>query len=86
MRSAPVLPLTRDASSRFLPWLIAFMVWLAAMALAAVLVLSSFSNQWRNDLTGTLTVQIATAPDGQLATTERRLNRALDILRKSPGV
>ena len=86
MPSAPVLPLTRDASSRFLPWLIAFMVWLAAMALAAALVLSSFSEQWRNDLTGTLTVQIATAPDGQLATTEHRLNRALDILRKTPGV
>ncbi|MGB0576211.1 MAG: cell division protein FtsX [Alphaproteobacteria bacterium] len=86
MRSAPVLPLTRDASSRFLPWLIAFMVWLAAMALAAVLVLSSFGNQWRNNLTGTLTVQIAATPDGQSATTEQRLNRALDILRKTPGV
>ena len=86
MPSAPVLPLTRDASSRFLPWLIAFMVWLATMALAAVLVLSSFSEQWRNDLTGTLTVQIATTPNGQLGTTEHRLNRALDILRKSPGV
>jgi len=86
MRSAPVLPLTRDASSRFLPWLIAFMVWLAAMALAAVLVLSSFGNQWRNNLTGTLTVQIAATPDGQSATSEQRLNRALDILRKTPGV
>jgi cell division transport system permease protein len=86
MPSAPVLPLTRDASSRFLPWLIAFVVWLAAMALAAALVLSSYTEQWRNDLTGTLTVQIATASDGQLATTEHRLNQALDILRKTPGV
>ncbi len=86
MSSAPVLPLARDASSRFLPWLIAFMVWLAAMALAAVLVLSSYGNQWRSNLTGTLTVQITTTSDEAVETTEQRLNRALEIIRKTPGV
>ena len=86
MSISPVLPLARDASSRFLPWLIAFMVWLAAMALAAVLVLSSYGDQWRGNLTGTLTVQISTTPDGQVESTEQRLNRALEILRKTPGV
>ena len=34
------LPLDKDALSRFLPWLIAFMVFLAVMAMAGVLVLN----------------------------------------------
>ncbi|MBK19406.1 MAG: cell division protein [Rhodospirillaceae bacterium] len=86
MANATVIPLARDASSRFLPWLIAFMVWLAALALAAVLVLSSFGDQWRNTLTGTLTVQIAAAPDDHKITTELRVQSALRIIRATPGI
>lgn len=86
MSGFSVLPLSDDSSSRFLPWLIAFLVWLATIALAAVMILSSYSNQWRNDLTGTLTVQITAASNGEIARTEQRLNLALDILRNTPGI
>ena len=82
----PVLPLARDASSRFLPWLIAFMVWLAAMALAAVMVLSAAGDQWRRSLTGSVTVQIVPTETTDARTMEARVNSALVLLRATPGV
>lgn len=82
----PVLPLARDASSRFLPWLIAFMVWLAAMALAAVMVLSAAGDQWRRSLTGSVTVQIVPTETTDAGTMEARVNTALVLLRATPGV
>ncbi len=86
MSKATSLPLSQDASSRFLPWFIAFMVWLAMVALAVVLLLSSFSDQWRRNYTGTLTIQIPLATDGTTMQNELRLNSALHLLQNTPGI
>lgn len=86
IRPSPALPLSRDASSRFLPWLIAFMVWLAAMALAMVMILSAAGGHWRAGLAGTLTVQIVPSADGGRAALDARVARAVALLRATPGV
>jgi cell division transport system permease protein len=82
----PVLPLSRDASSRFLPWLIAFMVWLAAMALAVVMALSGLTQDWRQGLSGTLTVQITPMQGEDDRLLNRRVDSALGLLRRTPGI
>lgn len=84
--TSPVLPLSRDASSRFLPWLIAFMVWLAAMALAAVMVLSAAGDQWRQSLTGSVTVQIVPTASADSKTMDAHVQTALSLLRATAGV
>lgn len=84
--TSPVLPLSRDASSRFLPWLIAFMVWLAAMALAAVMVLSAAGDQWRQSLTGSVTVQIVPTASADSKTMDAHVKTALSLLRATAGV
>ncbi len=86
-RPANDLPLSRDASSRFLPWIISFMVYLAALALAATMVLSEASSNWRRGVEGTLTVQVlpAAAEQGGMALTAR-VQAALRLLRETPGV
>ncbi|MDA1324741.1 MAG: cell division protein [Proteobacteria bacterium] len=86
IRTAPVLPLSRDASSRFLPWLIAFMVWLATLALAAVMVLSAAGEQWRRGLTGSMTVQIVPIGSAGPQSMQRNVEKALELLRASPQV
>lgn len=79
------IPLNRDGSGRFLPWLIALMVYLAGLALAGTLVLNGALQRWDRSLAGTLTVQLPPAPtepgkgDGGLAA-------ALQLLRITPGV
>ncbi|MDX2101065.1 MAG: FtsX-like permease family protein [Alphaproteobacteria bacterium] len=57
------LPLDRDASARYLPWVVGVMVLLATLALAAALVLGSAAAQWRGGLTGSATIQIPANPD-----------------------
>ncbi len=78
------LPLNEDGLGRFLPWLIAFMVFLATMAMAGALVLSVTAKRWDQGVSATLTVQIPAplARNGQ----ERVIARALKILRAEPGV
>lgn len=86
IRAGSDLALSRDASSRFLPWLVAFMVWLAALALAGAMMLSSAGAKWRAGLAGTLTVQILpVGGEGPEAIAERAA-AALALLRATPGV
>ena len=78
------LALDRDPLGRFLPWLIAFMVYLAVLALAGVLVINGTAGRWERGLGGTLTVQIAPADSAEAAAV--RLRSALDVLRATPEV
>jgi cell division transport system permease protein len=81
------LPLTGDATSRFLPWLVALMVFLASMAVAGAFVISGVIDRWDRDVSGTLTVQILPAGgDHAEAATEDRVRLAVDVMRKVPGV
>ncbi len=78
------LPLGADGTTRFVPWLIAVMVYLAALALAAGMATADAASRWNAGLAGTATVEIAPASDR--ATTDERVGDALAILRATPGV
>ncbi len=81
------LPLAGDATSRFLPWLVALMVFLAAMAVAGAFVISGLMERWDRDVSGTLTVQVIPAGgDHAEAATEERVRVAVEVMRKVPGV
>ena len=77
-------PLTRDSASRFLPWIIALMIFVAALALAGVMVLGVAVDRWDRGLTGSLTVQVP--PGTTNAETEARVGRVVEVLRGSPAV
>lgn len=79
------LPLGEDGSSRFLPWIVALMVYLAALAAAAGIVADSAVERWSTGLEGTLTVEIT--PDAaSAAATDERVRTALELLRTTAGV
>ncbi len=83
------LPLDRDALSRFLPWLIAFMVYLAAMAQAGMLGLDSMSERWSKDIGASLTVQVPPVSGSDKAAKEksiRRLQATLNLLSETKGI
>jgi len=83
------LPLKDDATSRFLPWLVAPMVFLCAVALAGVFILNTLIGRWDRDVSGTLTVEIAAAPGeaGEAAEKTRQLvEAALRLLNDTPGI
>jgi cell division transport system permease protein len=82
LRRRTDLPRERDEVSRFLPWLVAFMVFLAALALAGALVLSGVVARGDRGVSGTLTVQVP--PAGTAEETERRTAAILDVVRRLP--
>ncbi len=78
------LPLDKDPLSRFLPWLIAFMVFLAVLAMAGMLVLEATAARWDQGISGTLTVQITPA-ENPIKDSER-LQKVLLLLGETPEV
>jgi len=80
------LPLDKDPLSRFLPWLIAFMVFLAALAQAGLIALDVLAQRWDNGMASTLTVQIPADPDASDAANARRLQTTLNMISETPGV
>ncbi len=81
-RNGPVLPLGKDASSRYGTLIVGAMVYIASIALAGAMMLSSVGQAWRDDLAGALTVQVM--PQG--ADTEAVVARVLGLLRASPDI
>jgi len=83
------LPFERDESSRFLPWIIAFMVYLAALALAGAMLLDAGLLRWNQSVSGTFTIQLSPLPEDE-GTKEAELTEHLQaVLRRItdiPGV
>ncbi|MBL4613424.1 MAG: cell division protein [Magnetovibrio sp.] len=80
------LPLDKDPLSHFLPWLIAFMVYLAALAQAGLISLDVLAQRWDTGMAAQLTVQIPSDPDASEAANVRRLQKALNMISNTPGV
>jgi cell division transport system permease protein len=80
----PGFSLCRGTVGRILPWLIAFMVYLGALAVAGFLFVQQVTSEWQSSLGGVLTVQLPPADDDIAA--RREVDAALDVLRATPGI
>jgi cell division transport system permease protein len=74
------LPLRQDPSARFLPWIIALMVYLAAIGGAGLIWLTDTLSQWDASLASALTLQV---PAGA---SQPRMDMALGALRQTKGI
>lgn len=75
------LPFERDQATRFLPWIVALMVFLGALSLAAATAIGSAIERWDSNLAGRITVQVpAKAAD------PKTLTRLVDALTATPGI
>jgi cell division transport system permease protein len=77
------LALGRDSSTRFLPGLLAVMVYLAALATVGALSARSFVADWDARLAGAVTVQI---PPIEGISQQERLDAVVRLLGVTPGV
>ncbi len=80
------LPFSKDPSTRFLPWIIAFLSFIASLALAGYLVLNTFSAQWTGSLEAAVTVEVADREEEITADMDARVAEVVAILRRTPGV
>ena len=75
------LPLDVDPANRYLPWIVALMVYLAALALAGAFVLGNAAARWQSGQSNRLTVQ---TPPGGLD--DDHAAAAVDLLRGTAGI
>ncbi|MEQ9326773.1 MAG: cell division protein [Rhodospirillales bacterium] len=75
----------RDNAARFLPWVTAFMVYLAFLALSAVLGIHNMVDSWNAEISGTATVQIPPESLEQGVPGET-VDRVLDLLEAQDGI
>lgn len=78
------LPLEKDPGTRFLPWLIAFMVYLAAISIVATSLMQALSERWEKGVDNTLSVQIP--PGESVKEDQDRIADTLAYLRGHPAV
>jgi len=81
----------RDETGAPLPWIVAVMVLLAAIAASAAFAVAGIASRWQSALSGTITVEIAPLEAaGTTATGTRsesdRLTAAIDLLRATSGI
>jgi cell division transport system permease protein len=81
MRFRADLPFERDQATRFVPWIVALMVFLGALALAAATAVGGAIDRWDTSLTGRITVQVP-ADEARPKT----LAQLVDALAETPGI
>ena len=74
------LPLRQDASGRYLPWIIALMVYLGAVGGVALIWLGDTLSNWDATLSSTITLQLPAN------TSEPRIETGMGVLRQTKGV
>ena len=73
-----------EGAGRFLPWVVAVMVFFAALAGAAGLALHQATGAWRNDLANTITIEI---PPGEIPSGAQAMVTAVTAaLRQTAGI
>ncbi len=78
------LPLTTEPQGRLLPWLVAFMMYLAGLSIAGLFLLADVTSTWERGLKNRLTVEIpAPAMPGAA---DAAVRSALQIVLAAPGV
>jgi cell division transport system permease protein len=81
------LPLGGDSASRFIPWLMAIMVFLGILSVSGVAVFDTILSGWSRAVTGTLTVQIpALSAINEDSANQARTDRAVAALESLPSV
>jgi cell division transport system permease protein len=86
-RRSTDVPLDKDVSDRFLPWLVAFMVYFVALAVVSATMTHKLVQRWDKGLSGQLTVEVP-PPDPGASESERtdRIDRVVQILSRTGGV
>lgn len=80
------LPLSRDPSTKLLPWIVGLMVYLATLALAGALLLSGLLADWNQGLSSKITVQVMPLGEETGEETQARVTEAIRTLLRTPGI
>ena len=79
------LPLDRDSTARFLPWIIGFMVYLAMIAATVALLVEHVTQRWQRDLSGQLTIELPAVAGEDEPARKQRVDAAVEEITDTNG-
>jgi cell division transport system permease protein len=85
-RQQLLLPLTREPSTKLLPWIIGVMVYLAVLIFAGALLMAGTASRWDRELTNGLTVQIPPGDGEDAAALDEKVAGVEKVLRDTAGI
>jgi len=85
-RQQLLLPLTREPSTKLLPWIIGVMAYLAVLIFAGALLMAQTATRWDHELTHGLTVQIPPTDGEETAALDKKVAAAEKTLRDTAGI
>ncbi|HEV8391280.1 MAG TPA: hypothetical protein VGQ35_15625 [Dongiaceae bacterium] len=80
------LPLDRDTTARFLPWIIGFMVYLAMIAATVALLVEHVTQRWQRDLSGQMTVELPAVAGEDDNGRRQRVDAAVEEITDTNGI
>ena len=87
-RFSQELPLQRDDNARFMPWIMAVMVFLLSLSLTFAFAMKSAMKEWNTSLTATITIQIPTPSlvDSKSDSADLRVKKIVEYLNSVEGI
>jgi cell division transport system permease protein len=86
LRMRTDLPLDRDSTARFLPWIIGFMVYLAMIAATVALLVERATDRWQRDLSSQMTVELPAVVGEDSSARAERIDAAMRQISGTDGV
>ncbi len=80
------IPLDVDGSTKILPWIIAFMVYIASLAMSGAMILSDVAQVWSQGLTGNLTIQLPVTEKQTEISINNRVNKVIKAVENMQGI
>lgn len=85
-RPQSLLPLSREPSTKLLPWIIGVMAYLAVLIFAGALLLADTASNWNAELSAGFTVQVPPGDGDAADALDKRVTAVADILRGTAGI
>ncbi len=86
MASNDHLPLADDPSTRLMPWLVGFLVFIAVLATSGSMLLTGLASLWDKGLSGSITIQVPPLEEDQPIEIELRIENAMKVVQKTTGL
>jgi cell division transport system permease protein len=81
------LPLSSDPSSRYLPWIIGLMMYLASLSIVIGLSINKMTYQWSEGLNNYLTLSLPLMPEGETEEKQNEIEfQIFQTIHSTPGI
>ena len=80
------LPLAKDPSTKLMPWLVGFLVFIAVLAMAGSMLLTGLADLWDKGLSGSITIQVPPIEGDEFVETQAKIENVVRAAERTEGL